>query len=41
MQKFDVYYYDLHVGIIWAPTRVHAVQQMGVRFGGQVGIRLA
>ena len=40
MTRFEVYYYDLHVGTIFAPNRIFAVQQMGVRFGGQVGITL-
>jgi hypothetical protein len=40
MQRFDVYYYDVPLAIIWATDRISAVRQMGERFGGQVGVRL-
>jgi hypothetical protein len=41
MQRFEVYYYDVPLATIWAADRVNAVRQMGARFGGQVGVRLA
>lgn len=40
MKCFEVFYYDLHVGSIWATDRTMAVKQMGVRWGGMVGITL-
>jgi hypothetical protein len=40
MKLFHVFYFDIIVGTISAPTRTDAIKQMGVRWGGQVGIRL-
>lgn len=38
--RFEVYYYDTLFAVIFAPDRVAAVQQMGARFGGQVGLTI-
>lgn len=38
--KFTVYYYDVSLGIIYALNKADACIQMGMRFGGMVGLSL-
>lgn len=40
MTSFTIYYYDLPVRTIQAPNRTAAVKQMGIYYGGMVGIRV-
>lgn len=40
MSRFEVFYYDLHVGTIFAANRTQAVKQMGARWDGMAGITL-
>ena len=39
-QTFKIYYYDVLLETLTFPTRKDAVIYTGVRYGGQIGIRI-